>query len=60
MRHYSFFLILFLWLFSENANAEYFVIRDYKVDIQVFGDQGMFQVNEEITVEFNEIGRAHV
>jgi uncharacterized membrane protein YgcG len=54
MRHYSFFLILFLWLFSENANAEYFVIRDYKVDIQVFGDQGMFQVNEEITVEFNE------
>jgi uncharacterized membrane protein YgcG len=54
MRFYNYILIFAIWCFSENAYADYFFIRDYNIDIKVLGKQGLFEVHEEITVEFNE------
>lgn len=47
------FVLLFMFV-NTLAHAEYFVIKDYKVEMKVFGSQGMFEVNETITVEFSE------
>ncbi len=49
--------ILLFWmilLLPTWAMAEYYVINDYKVDIRVLGDKGMFEVNEIITVQFSQ------
>ena len=52
MLRYAF--VILLISFSTVSRAEYFVIRDYKVDIKVHGSKGTFDVNESITVEFSE------
>ncbi len=54
MQHLKCAFILLLTMFSTFAHAEYFVIKDYKVDMKVYGSQGMFEVNETIVVEFSE------
>lgn len=48
--------IIFMLLFcsSFHVKAEYFVIKDYKVDIDIFGSKGYFEVNETIQVVFSE------
>ncbi len=54
MLYKKFAVVVFLILATTICRAEYFVIRDYKVDMKVFGSEGMFEVNETITVEFSE------
>ena len=49
--------ILLFWimlLLPAWAMAEYYAISDYKVDIRINGSEGMFEVNEIITVQFTQ------
>lgn len=55
MRMYKYIILLVLFCgFSQDVHAELFSIRDYNVDIQVLGSEGIFEVHEDITVEFTE------
>ena len=54
MHQFKYTFVLLLALFNAPVHAEYFVIKDYKVDMKVYGSQGIFEVNETITVEFSE------
>ena len=47
-------LVFLLYTYSNSIRAEYFVIKDYKVDMKVIGKEGVIQVDEIITVEFSE------
>ena len=47
-------VLLLILLFPLIAKAEYYVINDYKIDIRVIGSEGVFEVNEVITVQFSE------
>ncbi len=47
-------LVVLFCLAASLIRAEYFVIRDYKVDIKIIGSEAMFEVKEYITVEFSE------
>lgn len=47
-------LSFLLLLAGLDLRAEYFEIRDYKVDITVTGHKATFEVREQITVEFSE------
>ncbi|KXK36333.1 MAG: DUF2207 domain-containing protein [Saprospiraceae bacterium] len=52
LRQFVTFLVLLLpWIVS----AEYFTIKNYDVNIKVYGDKAMFDVKEVITVEFSEL-----
>lgn len=48
---------ILLWLvllLPVMIHAEYYVINDYKVDIRIKGAQGIFEVDETITVAYSE------
>lgn len=47
-------LVFILLVFALSVKAEYFVITDYKVDMKVRGNQGVIEVHETITVDFNQ------
>jgi uncharacterized membrane protein YgcG len=53
----SSFRLVFIILFCSivgSVHAEYFVIKDYKIDMRINGSDAVIEVFEELTVDFNE------